>query len=125
MLARVNSERVRAGLPPLRREEHLERAAQRHAQDMLARSFYGHETPQGVGPFARALAAGYRPGSIGENVARGQFSVEEVMDGWIKSPPHRRQLLDPEFSEVGFGFAHGHNADGYQTYWVQLFGRPN
>jgi len=123
MLARVNEERRNFGRAPLRVNPRLDRAAQSHADDMLARSFYGHNDPEGRGPFQRALASGYRPLSVGENIARGEFSLPEVMDGWMKSEPHRRDLLDPVFVDVGFGFARGKNANGYQVLWVQLFGR--
>ena len=123
MLARVNEERRAAGRAPLRVNPRLDRAAQRHADAMLARSFYGHEDPDGRGPRERALASGYRPLFVGENIARGEFSLPEVMDGWMKSEPHRRDLLDPNFLDVGFGFARGKNANGYQVIWVQLFGR--
>lgn len=122
MLSRVNEERRKTRRPPLRVNPHLERAAQRHAEDMLARAFYGHQTPEGLGPFQRAAAAGYRPASVAENIAQGQYSLEEVMDGWMKSEPHRRDILG-RFSEVGFGFARGKNREGYQVIWVQVFGQ--
>jgi uncharacterized protein YkwD len=123
MIARVNEERRKNGRTPLRVNPRLDRAAQGHADDMLARSFYGHSDPEGRGPFQRAIASGYRPLSVGENIARGEFSLTEVMDGWMRSEPHRRDLLDPAFVDVGFGFARGKNANGYQVIWVQLFGR--
>ncbi len=124
MFERVNRERKNARLPPLRQNPHLERAAQRHAEDMLARSFYGHETPEGRTPFRRALLAGYTPRSIAENIARGQFAVGQVMDGWMESQVHRNNILNPSFSEVGFGFAHGRNKSGHAVFWVQVFGSP-
>lgn len=123
MIARVNQERQKARLQPLLVNPRLDSAAQRHAEDMLKRSFYGHENPDGQGPLQRALAAGYRPLSVGENIARGEFTLAEVMEGWMASEPHRRDLLDPNYREVGFGFSHGKNANGYQVFWVQVFGR--
>lgn len=124
MLERINAERRKAGQRPLRASPTLQRAAQSHAEDMLARSFYGHESPDGKTPAERAHSAGYRSGSVAENIARGQFSVEEVMKGWMESEVHRRNILAPSFSEVGFGFANGKNREGYQVFWVQLFGDP-
>jgi uncharacterized protein YkwD len=123
MLERVNAERRKASRRPLFVNPRLERAAQAHAEDMLARSFYGHENPDRMGPLQRAIVSGYRPAAVGENIARGEFSVEEVMEGWMASEPHRQDLLDPNYTEVGFGFAHGKNDNGYQVVWVQLFGR--
>jgi uncharacterized protein YkwD len=123
MLARVNELRRTSGLAPLRPDPRLARAAQQHAQDMLARSYYGHETPEKRGPLQRALAAGYRPIAVGENIARGELSVSEVLEGWAKSPGHRREMLDPDFADVGFGFARGRSGEDYRIFWVQLFGR--
>jgi uncharacterized protein YkwD len=123
MLGRVNELRRSAGVPPLRLDDRLARAAQGHAQDMLGRSYYGHESPEKRGPLQRALAAGYRPAAVGENIARGELSVSEVLDGWAGSPGHRREMLDPGFTDVGFGFARGRSGDGYRILWVQLFGR--
>ncbi len=57
---------------------------------------------------------GYRSFMIGENIAQGQMSIAEVMRGWFNSPGHCRNLMNPEFKEVGIAF--------YNTYWVQDFG---
>lgn len=124
MLQRVNDERREAGLPPLRIQPALARAAQKHAEDMLARSFYGHESPDGRTPLDRVKAAAYEPASVAENVARGQFSVSEVMEGWMESQAHRVNILGRSFSEIGLGFAHGINETGPTTIWVQVFGTP-
>jgi len=124
MLGRVNAERRTARLSPLRLDPALTAAAQKHADDMLARSFYGHETPEGRTPLHRVKAAGYEPAAVAENVARGQYSVEEVMDGWMDSKVHRVNILGRDYAGIGLGFAHGINESGPATYWVQVFGRP-
>jgi uncharacterized protein YkwD len=124
MLDSLNAERRKARLHPLRVHPALAKAAQRHADDMLARSFYGHETPEGRTPLDRARAAGYVPLSIAENIARGQFSVDEVMEGWMHSPVHRANIVSRDFSQVGFGVAYGINGTGPTVVWVQLFGAP-
>jgi uncharacterized protein YkwD len=123
LLERVNRERRAARLPPVRPEPLLDETAQRHAADMLARSFYNHDSPEGTTVLERSRAAGYRPSSVAENIARGQYSIEEVMDGWMSSPIHREHLLSPIFAEIGSGVAVGKNANGYQILWVQCFGR--
>ena len=56
---------------------------------------------------ARTREAGYAADSVGENIARGQRSVEEVMEGWMASPEHKKNILDPKFTEAGFGVALG------------------
>jgi uncharacterized protein YkwD len=124
MLAAVNKERAARGVPPLKPEPRLDRAAQAHADDMLKRSYYSHETPEGKTVMARVQAGGYIAYEAGENIARGQFSIEEVMKGWMGSPQHREHLLSSEFQDVGFGLAFGRNMTGYTILWVQDFARP-
>lgn len=124
MLARVNRERTSRGLAPLRRQPRLDDAAQAHARDMFARRYYSHDTPESKSAMDRMQAAGYRARYAGENIARGQYSVEEVMDGWMESKTHRDHLLSPVFDDVGFGLAFGKNPGGHEILWVQNFGRP-
>ncbi|MFL6262475.1 MAG: CAP domain-containing protein [Thermoanaerobaculia bacterium] len=122
MLAQVNAERKQAGVAPLRPNPRLDQAAQSHAQDMLARHYFAHESPEGKTVRERARAAGYDWRAIGENIAEGQLSVEEVMDTWMHSPPHRRNILDRDFKELGVGLALGRSGGEWQTEWVQTFG---
>jgi uncharacterized protein YkwD len=124
MLARVNRERAGHGLAPLRRHPRLDDAAQAHAQDMFTRRYYSHDTPEGKSAMDRIQALGYRARYAGENIARGQYSVDEVMDGWMESKTHRDHLLSAIFDDVGFGLAFGKNPGGYEILWVQNFGRP-
>ena len=82
-IPRVDAERKKAGVPPLRSNDRLDQAAQRHAQDMLARHYFAHESPEGQTVRERARAAGYDWRAVGENIAEGQLSVDEVMDTWM------------------------------------------
>jgi len=123
MLDRVNLERASRSLPPLRRHPLLDEAAQSHASDMRARRYYGHDTPEGRTVMDRVQARGYRAAFAGENIARGQYSVQEVMDGWMGSPVHQQHLLSSVLNEVGFGLAFGKIPGGYEIIWVQNFGR--
>jgi hypothetical protein len=109
-LCLLNEERARKGLAPLRAEARLELASQRHSEDMARRSFFEHETPEGVDPQARILATGYPATNAftGENIARGEFaesSPVEIVDSWMHSPGHRENILRAEFTEVGVGVA--------------------
>jgi uncharacterized protein YkwD len=124
MLARVNRERAAKKLAPLRRHPRLDDAAQAHADDMFRRRYYSHDTPEGKTTMDRIQALGYRAKYAGENIARGQYSVDEVMDGWMTSKTHRDHLLSPVFDDVGFGLAFGKNPGGYEILWVQNFARP-
>lgn len=125
MLARVNAERKRAGVRPLAANSRLDQAAQRHAADMLARRYFAHQSPEGSTVRERSRSAGYDWREIGENIAEGQLTVAEVMDSWMHSPGHRRNLLDPGFRELGVGVALGRGGtgeSGFQVEWVQAFG---
>lgn len=125
MLARVNTVRKEAGLRPVRGNARLDRAAQGHAEDMLARGFFAHESPSGDTVLQRSQAAGYLSRAVGENIAFGQISVAEVMETWMDSPGHRKNILTGVFTELGTGLAFGRDKDGkYQVYWVQNFGTP-
>jgi len=124
MLARANAERAAAGLPPLVLDARLNAAAQRHAEDMLLRSYYSHSSLEGTSPGDRVRKSGYTPRLVGENIARGALAVDEVMDNWMASQEHRRNLLHPGFSDLGVGVAVGRNSVGYTVLWVQDFGRP-
>jgi uncharacterized protein YkwD len=124
MLARVNAVRQAAGRPPLVADPRLDAAAQEHAQDMLTRAYYNHDTPEGRTPRERVEAAGYLAHKVGENIAEGEFSVEEVMNGWLGSSGHRRNLLDGSFVHLGVGLAIGRCEDRLRLLWVQEFGQP-
>jgi uncharacterized protein YkwD/stress response protein SCP2 len=115
----TNRERAGAGLPPLAADPFLTAAAQAHSADMVARAFYSHTSPDGSRPWDRAAAAGSRRRSIGENIACGQRSPAEVVQGWMNSPGHRANILKRDFTHIGVGFAGGGEAG---TYWTQLFG---
>ncbi|MFE9444532.1 CAP domain-containing protein [Streptomyces sp. NPDC006602] len=115
----TNRERARAGLPRLAVDPPLAAAAQAYSTDMAARAFYSHTSPEGTQPWDRAAAAGSTLRSIGENIACGQRSPAEVVEGWMNSPGHRANILKPTFTRIGVGFAGGGPAG---TYWTQLFG---
>jgi uncharacterized protein YkwD len=125
MLSGVNDARRRSGLPPLAPNPLLDRVSQEHAEDMLRRSYFGHRTPEGLGPSDRARADGYRSG-IGENIVEQRFSTKEALEAWLDSPGHRKNILDPSCREMGLGLAVGEGYDaapgGYRVIWVQSFG---
>ncbi|PWG11451.1 stress protein [Streptomyces sp. V2] len=119
VLELTNRERIRAGLGPLAPDGPLARAARAYCVDMAARAFYSHTSPEGTQPWDRAKAAGSAKRSIGENIACGQRSAAEVVEGWMNSPGHRANILKADFTHLGVGFAGGGPAG---TYWTQLFG---
>ncbi len=124
MLARVNAERAKAGRPPLKLDPRLNEAAQKHAEDMLLRSYYNHFSPEKTSPQDRVRKAGYAPHIVAENIARGPFAVDEAMDNWMQSREHRGNILHPAFRDLGVGIAVGRNSVGLTVLWVQDFGAP-
>ena len=115
----TNAHRAAHGLRPLADDATLTVAAQAYSEDMVARRFYSHTSPEGTQPWDRARAAGSTHLGIGENIACGQRSPAEVVQGWMDSPGHRANILKPDFTHIGVGFQGGGKAG---TYWTQLFG---
>lgn len=108
---------------PLDYSATLERAALSHARDMAANDFMGHVGSNGNTPDIRADLAGYPWRSIGENVAAGQTSAQEVVNSWLESPSHCATLMDPRYSETGIAYALNPDSE-HGIYWAQEFGRP-
>jgi len=123
MLERVNAIRRGIGLRPLELDPRLTMAAQAHAQDMLARSYYNHISLEGTSPRSRVQAAGFFADVVAENIAAGQTSVEDALGAWMHSTDHRRNILDARLTHIGIGMALGSWEHRYKVLWVQDFGR--
>ncbi|MEU8529712.1 CAP domain-containing protein [Streptomyces sp. NPDC048629] len=116
----ANAERERAGCGALRTTARLTAAAQAHADDMAARGYYEHESPDGRDGGDRLTAAGYDWRAWGENIHRGPKSPARVMRDWMGSPIHRRNVLNCTYKHVGVGV----NLRASGPWWVQDFGAP-
>lgn len=104
----------------LQRSERLDEAARIHAQDIADRGEMGHEGSDGSTAAERVARTGYAWRVVGENVAAGQASAEEVVDTWLASTGHCRNLMDPRFTESGAAVAT--NPDDDQViFWVQVY----
>jgi stress response protein SCP2 len=121
VVTRTNAERAQHGLRPLTVDARLAHAAQAHSDDMVRRSFFAHENPDGQQVWDRAVAAGYVYRKVAENIAAGQRTADEVVRGWMNSPGHRANILDGELTQIGVGCAEGGT---YGVYWTQVFGTP-
>jgi uncharacterized protein YkwD len=120
----ANRERRARGLAPLALSTPLARAARLHARNMARLGFFDHTDPQGRGVGER-VAIFDRAGRftyIGENIAAGQSSAVSACESWIGSAGHRANILDPEFTQIGAGFAAG---GVYRRYYVQVLGTPS
>jgi hypothetical protein len=109
LLTATNSERANNNVATLSLNSKLDAAAQAKAEDMAARNYWSHNTPEGNPPWVFVTAQGYQYQKLGENLATGFSDEQSTISGWMASPPHRENLLDPAFSEVGFGYANNPN----------------
>lgn len=108
-------------VPSLSEDSRLSAAARAHSEDMAARNYFSHRSPEGEEPADRANSAGYGGGFGGENIAAGPFTAEDVMVLWMQSPGHCRNIMRPRFEEIGVGYGRSSNAR-YGHYWTQKFG---
>lgn len=116
-------ERPFAAAGPLRLNAQLSTIAAGHAEDMARHGYFSHTGRDGSQPAERATRGGYAWRSVGENLAAGQMSAEEAVQGWLKSPGHCANLMQAEFTEMGLAYAVNLQAAA-GIYWAQLFGRP-
>ncbi|HWH15805.1 MAG TPA: CAP domain-containing protein [Miltoncostaeaceae bacterium] len=133
VLCLVNAERDVRGLATLEPRDPLTEAAQVHADDMAARGYFAHNAPDGADVADRARGAGYsRRGvgrwQVGENlgyVSGGRTTPRRLMRGWMESPGHRRNLLQPAHRDAGIGVTRGSPGQGRPpgVIAVQVFGR--
>ncbi|NMG10311.1 CAP domain-containing protein [Brasilonema sp. UFV-L1] len=110
----TNQERIKAGLEPLQTNAELNYAADTYAQQMSEDGFFSHTAPDGSQPWDRAKEIGYEAQTMGENIAAGQQTPEQVVQDWMNSPGHRANILKSDYKEIGVGFEN--------NYWVQEFG---
>jgi len=117
IMTKINATRASNGRVPLAYNPVLARAAQTHAELMAKKGELSHEL--GGTLRERVTAVGYS-GAVGENLAGGQDTLEDAIKGWLESRPHRNTLLNPKFTEFGFGVAEG--GGEYEIYWAMIFG---
>lgn len=109
----VNQERAKNGLKPLTVNATLTKVAQTKAQDMYQNKYFSHTSPTYGSPFDMMKQFGVSYRSAGENIAMGQKTPQEVMNGWMNSPGHRANILNSSYTQIGVGYVNG--------YWVQEF----
>lgn len=107
--------------PPLEMNEIIREAARKHSADMGAQGYFQHDSLDGRTFSDRMAAEGFAgPTPWGENIAAGQSTAEQVVQGWMDSPGHCRNIMMPEFRTIGVGYAFvGDSPAGH--YWTQDF----
>jgi uncharacterized protein YkwD len=112
-----------APAPPVSLSRTLAGVAFGHAEDMAEHDYFEHVDLAGQSPADRVRAVGYREKLVGENIAYGPESVDDVVKGWLGSPGHCANIMDPRFEQMGFAYATGHGSRR-GLYWVQVFAEP-
>ncbi|QQS22807.1 hypothetical protein IPM19_04245 [bacterium] len=120
----ANSARVDAGMGELTTSGLLAKAAQNKADDMLARQYFSHNTPDGATPWSFIKAVGYKYTTAGENLAIDFTVAEDVQSAWMNSPGHRANILNKNFTQIGIGIAKGTYDNHQTTIVVQMFANP-
>lgn len=122
VLELVNQERTSRGLAAVVLNPTLVKMAEEYARDLVEERFFAHISPTGEGPAERAMKAGYVFLAIGENLAGGQSSPEQVVREWMNSTQgHRENILMTQWRETGIAVRTGGE---YGVYWVQVFANP-
>jgi uncharacterized protein YkwD len=116
-------ERSFAPAPPVKLSGTLAGVALGHAADMAQHNYFEHQDLAGHSPADRVRAVGYPEKLVGENIAYGPKTAEEVVQGWLHSPGHCENIMDPRFAEMGIAYAAG-RASKRGLYWVQLLADP-
>jgi len=124
LLASTNTQRSSYGQSTLSLNDQLNQAAQAKANDMVARDYWSHNTPDGQAPWVFIENTGYQYQKAGENLAYGFLTSNDAVIGWMNSQAHKENLLDSAFEEVGFGFANSvnFNETGPETVVVAMYG---
>jgi len=105
-------------------DDRLVTAALRHSQDMAQHNFFSHTGSDGSAVSMRIDAAGYDWRAVGENIAAGQGSVREAVDGWVASPGHCRNLMNPAYEAVALACTLDEGSD-FRTYWTNVLARAS
>ncbi|SFI78623.1 CAP domain-containing protein [Thermoflavimicrobium dichotomicum] len=111
----TNQERAKYGLPALKVDPKLSQMARDKAKDMHDNNYFDHISPTYGSPFDMMKQYGIQFNAAGENIAMGQLTPQEVVNGWMNSEGHRKNILNKDFNYIGVGYV----KDG--NYWVQEF----
>jgi uncharacterized YkwD family protein len=111
----TNAERRKAGLPALQADTQLSNVAREKSRDMQTKGYFSHTSPTYGSPFDMMRDFGITYQSAGENIAKGQRTPEEVVQAWMNSEGHRKNILSGNYSHIGVGYVESGN------HWTQMF----
>ena len=130
-LARINAARAaghscgwhRMGpARPLRWDRSLADVATGHSRDMAHRNYFDHRSPEGRTVRDRVAGTGYKSKLVGENLAGGDPHIASAIQGWLDSPAHCENMMDPKFNEVAVACV-GQKGSQWGTYWTMVLGQ--
>lgn len=114
------------GLDKLKENPLLNAIAEERARDMFEKQYFAHDSPTGEGDADVAQRVGYRYKKIGENIAKGWYlNDKKLVDGWMQSPGHRKNILYSEYDEIGVAVVKGRFEGDEVIIGVQIFGRQS
>lgn len=120
----TNAARLDHGLPPLAQNHLLNMVAEARIKDMFQQQYFDHISPSGQGPSDAARHVGYNYKRLGENIASGTFTTSRnILDAWLQSPGHRKNILSVETDEIGVAWAKGAMNGSEIVLAVQIFGK--
>lgn len=105
VVRRTNAERVKGGCDPLKHDARLRRAAFGHSADMAENDYFDHDSQDGRDMVDRIRATGFTGSALAENIAMGQRSAAEVVQGWMNSDGHRQNIMNCSYTLIGVGAA--------------------
>lgn len=123
-VALANSDRAAYGVSALSEDVLLNIAAQKKANDMVARGYFAHIGPNGQKPWHWFISTGYYYMNAGENLAMNFEDTESIERAWMLSPAHRANIVNPLYTKMGIGIARGVYQGKQTTFVVQFFAKP-
>lgn len=107
VLALMNAYRAEKGLPPLREDARLTKAAEDRVRHMEELAYWAHQSPDGMSPFVWLAARDYAYSAAGENLAKGFETARLLVESWMESPGHRENIMASMYEDVGIAIIDG------------------
>ncbi len=125
LLQLTNQKRSEAGQAPLVLNQELSQAAYKKGQDMLAKNYWAHNSPEGLTPWVFIKSAGYDYLYAGENLAKGFITASDTVTAWMNSSGHRDNMLSPNYKDIGFAVVTGNLTGDETVLVVEMLGSRN
>ncbi|SDH83798.1 SafA/ExsA family spore coat assembly protein [Alteribacillus bidgolensis] len=114
----TNIKRQNHGLPKLKADWEVSRVARHKSRDMRNNGYFSHTSPNYGSPFEMLRDYNVNFRAAAENIAAGQQTASQVVEGWMDSPGHRKNILNESYTHIGVGYAEG---GSHSVYWTQMF----